>query len=116
MYNRVYKFFRLYTVCVLSKRKALFAPPFLFRGSSPQTSELVSFGPALLQMLAQGPFVCRAMNPEEHHPPPNNVLTDSEDELSSLPGSDSSDTQSIEGHGVDHRAPEVDHPPPNDSV
>ena len=98
------------------QKKGIVCPPFLFRGSSPQTSELVSFGPALLQMLAQGPFVCRAMNPEEHHPPPNNVLTDSEDELSSLPGSDSSDTQSIEGHGVDHRAPEVDHPPPNDSV
>ena len=98
------------------QKKGTVCPPFLFRRSSPQTRELVSIGPAWLRMLAQGPFFCRAMNPEEDHPPPNNVLTDSEDELSSLPGSDSSDTQSIEGHGVDHRAPEVDHPPPNDSV
>jgi len=56
------------------------------------------------------------MDPEEDHPPPNNVLTDSDDELSSHPDSDSSDTHSVEGHGVDHRAPEVDHPPPNASV
>ena len=112
----MYKIFRLCTVCVLSKRKALFAPLFPVRGSSPQSRELVSIGPAWLRMLAQGPFFYRAMNPEEDHPPPNNVLTDSDDELSSPPGSDSSDTQSVEGHGVDHRAPEVDHPPPNDSV
>ena len=69
-----------------------------------------------LRKSAQVSLLGRAMDPEEDHPPPNNVLTDSDDELSSLPGSDSSDTHSVEGHGVDHRAPEVDHPPPNAPV
>jgi hypothetical protein len=53
------------------------------------------------------------MDPEEDHPLPNNVLTDSDDEGSSQSGSDSSDTHSVGGHGPDNCAPEVDHPPPN---
>ena len=66
--------------------------------------------------MAQVSLLCRAMDPEEDHPPPNNALTDSDDEVSSHSGSDSSDTHSVEGHSVDHRAPEVDHPPPNAPV
>ena len=66
--------------------------------------------------MAQVSLLCRAMDPEKDHPPPNNALTDSDDEVSSHSGSDSSDTHSVEGHSVDHRDPEVDHPPPNTSV
>jgi hypothetical protein len=66
---------------------------------------------------AQAPlFGTGAMDPEEDHPLPNNVLTDSDDEESSHSGSDSSDTHSVGGHGPDNCAPEVDHPPPNAPV